>query len=270
ALVVLRQDRARRRERVIAELPGRRLEVRPHLIHLQRRQRIVAAARRLEHIAAVNLAALQVAGLARPPDLVLRATIERLEPGIAHGPVDDRAILRDGGRAVALDGLRANPEIILVEAPRHGAVVHRAAAGLVAVAETLDPRRPRVRVGPPGDRLTLHVRAQVLALEVAQLVLRSEVRSLEPRAALEPDPLHPGLAGVGGENSAARADADDHDIRLFGCHGSSPALGGLPLQADERAAGEGVLALHVGRRERRMGAGEADEPPAGEVLVAAI
>src|SRR5215472_6050813 len=44
----------------------------------------------------------------------------------------------------------------------------------------------------------------------------------------------------------------------------------LCLQADDRCAGEGVLALHIRRREQRLRAREANEDPAGEVLVAAV
>ena len=79
--------------------------------------------------------------------------------------------------------------------------------------------RARIGVRPPGDRLALRVRAQILPLEVAQLVVRLEVLGLEPRAALEPDDLHAGLAKLGREDAAGRADADDDDIGFFRCHG---------------------------------------------------
>ena len=82
---------------------------------------------------------------------------------------------------------------------------------------------------------------QILALEIAQLVVRLEIRGLEPRAALEPDHFHAGLAELGGEDAAGGADADDHDIGFFGCHGSAlPALGPR-LQADDGLAREGLL-----------------------------
>ena len=103
AVVGLRDDRARRRERVIAELLGAGFEQHAGLIDLQRRQRIFALARRLEHIAAVDLLALQIAGLARHAELVFGLVVERLELGIAQRPVDERGILRDGRGAVALD-----------------------------------------------------------------------------------------------------------------------------------------------------------------------
>src|SRR5207248_3451428 len=89
SLIRLRDDRARRRERVIAELARGRFEVLAGLIHLQRGQRIVAPARRLEHVAAVDLLSLQVAGLAGNTQLVFGAIVIRLEFRVADRPVDD-------------------------------------------------------------------------------------------------------------------------------------------------------------------------------------
>src|SRR5262249_55158590 len=154
------------------------------------------------------LLALQIAGLARHADLVLGALVEGLELGVAHGPIDDGGILRNGGGAVALDGVRAHPEVIFVKAPGDGTVVDGATARLIAVALGRDRSGPRARIGAPGDRLTLGIRAQVLALEVAQLVLRREVLGAQARAALEPDHLHAGLTELGRENAAGSADAD--------------------------------------------------------------
>src|SRR5882672_2298411 len=111
---------------MIAELLGRRFEVHADLIHVQRRQRIVALAWRLEDVAALDLLALHIAGLARDAEIVFGAIVIGLELGVAHRPVDDGGVLRNGGSAVALDGLRAHPEIILMEAPGNRAVMNRA------------------------------------------------------------------------------------------------------------------------------------------------
>ena len=70
-----------------AELARAVREDRAGLVYLQRRQRIVALARRLERIAAVDLRALEIAGLAGNAELILGAVIERLEIGIAQRPV---------------------------------------------------------------------------------------------------------------------------------------------------------------------------------------
>ena len=91
----LRDDRARRRERVIAELLASPSSNRsPRLIATQRRQRIFAPARRLEHVAAVDLASLQIAGLARHAELVFGPIVIRLELGVAQRPVGERGVLR--------------------------------------------------------------------------------------------------------------------------------------------------------------------------------
>ena len=94
----------------------------------------------------------------------------------------------------------------------------------------------------------------------------------QARTALEADDFHAGFAELGREDPAGRADADDDDIGLFGCHGSCPPQRGfgLRLQADDGRACERVLALHVRWREQRLRAGKARPDPAGEVLVAAV
>jgi hypothetical protein len=102
---------------VVAELPGAGFEQHRRLLHAQWRQRIVALPRCLEGIAALDLLASQVAGLAGHADLVLGLVVERLEIGIAEWPVGERRIGGDCGRAVALDGAGAGVEIVLVEAP---------------------------------------------------------------------------------------------------------------------------------------------------------
>src|SRR5580704_17437897 len=107
-----------------------------------------------------------------------------------------------------------------MHAPRHRAVMHGAAAGLVAVVLPRHWIGARIGVGPPGDRLALGVWAQVEPLEITQLVMRIEVRCLEARAALQADHLHAGLAELGRDNAAYGAGANDDDVSLLGCHGS--------------------------------------------------
>ena len=103
---------------MIAELLGAGLEQQsPTGRRISGLQRVFALARRLEDVAAVDLLALDVAGLARDAKLVLGLIVERLEFGIAHRPVGRPRSLRDGGCAVALDGLGAHAEIVFVQAP---------------------------------------------------------------------------------------------------------------------------------------------------------
>ena len=186
-LVGLRDDGARRRERVIAELLGAFLENERRIVDQERRQRELALPRRLEDVAARDLAALQVAGFAGNAEIVFGAVVIRLEIVVAQWPVGDRAVLRDGGCAVALDRLRAGAKIVVMEAPRHRAVMDRAAADLGAVVERRQRHRARAGIGPPGDGLALGVGAQLLALEITQLVLAGEVRGGVTRTALEAD-----------------------------------------------------------------------------------
>ena len=236
-LIRLREDRARRRKRMIAQLARAGFEEHARLIHEQWRQRIFAAARRFEHVAAVDLASLQIARLARHAELVFGAIVEGLEIGVAQRPVGQRGILRNRRRSVALHRLRPRAEVVLVKAPRDRAVVDRAAACLIAVIQHRERIRARLRVRPPGDGLALRVRAQILPLEIAQFVLRLEIRGGEARAALQADHFHARFAKLRREYPARRAHADDDDIRFFGCHGSCPPLRplGPRLQADQWA-----------------------------------
>src|SRR5262249_39622128 len=154
-------------------------------------------------------------------------------------------IFRDRLGAVAGDGVRPRAEIVLVHAPRYGPVVNSAAAGLVAVVLHRDRAGAPIRILPPGDRLALDVRPQLLALEVAQLVVRVEVVGGQAGPALEPDHLHPGLAQLGRQNTAGGSHADNDDIGLFGCHGSAPPYLGARLQPDNGQARERVLARQI-------------------------
>src|SRR5262249_39893162 len=99
------------------ELARRLLEDGLGLILAQRRQRIVAPARRLEHVAPVDLLALQVAGLARHPKLIFGAIVVRLEISVAERPVDEGRGLRDRGGAGGPDSLRPGAKIVLVQPP---------------------------------------------------------------------------------------------------------------------------------------------------------
>jgi hypothetical protein len=102
---------------VIAELAGGLVEHRAGLIVLQWRQWIFAPARRLEDVAAENFLAEQIAGLAGDADLVLGLVVERLQVRIAQRPVGERGVGGDRGLAVALDGVGAGAEIVLMKSP---------------------------------------------------------------------------------------------------------------------------------------------------------
>src|SRR5262249_12350331 len=233
--------------------------------------RIVALARRLEHIAAVDLIALQIAGLAGHADLVFGLLVEWLQHRIGQGPVSERAFLRDRSEAISLDGVRARAKIVLMQAPRYGAIVDGAPARWVAVVLRGNPPRPFVPFRPPRHWLPFHIWPQVLPLEIAQLV-KLEIRGLQPWTTLQPDHLEAGLAELGRHDAADSAHSDDDHISLFGCHGSC-SLGirpGLGLQAGDGRTSESLFARKIGRRVIKLRARKADQLPAGEVLVAPI
>src|SRR6266481_4607603 len=98
--------------------------------------------------------------------------------------------------------------------------MHGTATGLIAVALAGDGPCAHIRIRPPGHRLPLGIGAQILALKIAQLVLRAEILGRKPRAALEPNDLHASLAELGRENAARRAHPDNDDVGSLGCHGS--------------------------------------------------
>jgi len=72
---------------VISQLAGSGFEQYSRLIGEQSRQWILAATRRFEDVAALDLAAAEIAGFAGNAKLVLGAIVVRLEIGVAHRPV---------------------------------------------------------------------------------------------------------------------------------------------------------------------------------------
>src|SRR5437899_11142088 len=95
------------------------------------------------------------------------------------------------------------------------------ATGLVAVIQARERIRALIRIPPPGDRLTLYIRPQVAPLEIAQLIVRTEVRRSQTRAALEANDLHARFAEFGREYPSRGSHTDNDDIRPFRCHGFS-------------------------------------------------
>ena len=130
--------------------------------------------------------------------------------------------------------------------------MHRAAARLIAVSQSRQRLSAAIGIGPPGDRLALDIGAQILALEKARLVVRSEPR-LSAVTPLQTSDLNARLAELGCKNAAGGTNADNDDIGFLDRHGSSP-----PLQTDDRLAGKGLRALQIFRGEQRLPAGEAD------------
>src|SRR5207248_4124710 len=108
--------------------------------------------------------------------------------------------------------------------------MHGAAAGLRAVIQRLHRRRTLARIGPPRHRLFFPVRAQILPLEITQLIMRFEIRSPEPRPAFQSQHFDSGFAEFGGEDAARTADTDDYRIGFEARHVRSfswPSFSGL-------------------------------------------
>ena len=74
---------------MISQLASPGFEEDARLIREQSRQRVLAAARRLEHVAAVDFAALQIACLAGYAEFEFGAVVEWLQIGIRQRPVCD-------------------------------------------------------------------------------------------------------------------------------------------------------------------------------------
>src|ERR1700693_6462759 len=89
-LVGFRDERARGREWVITELLGTLLENAGRGVDEQRRQRELALTRRLEDVAALDLASLQIAGFAGHPEIVFGAIVVGFEIGVAERPIGER------------------------------------------------------------------------------------------------------------------------------------------------------------------------------------
>src|SRR3954447_10798372 len=97
-----------------------------------------------------------------------------------------------------------------------------AAAGLVAVTQHPVDARTRVGIRAPRYWVMVGQRSQIEALEVAQLIVRLEIRSLQARAAFEADHFHPNFCELGGDDAPRRAGADDNNVCFFGCHETAP------------------------------------------------
>src|SRR5580700_11339849 len=159
-----------------------------------------------------------------------------------------------------------------MHAPGERAVVDGATACLIAVIQDAHWMRAGAGVWPPGYGLTFPIRAQLLPLEVPQFIVRVEIRGAEARAALQTHDFHSRFAELGREYPPDRAHSDDDHICFFDCHGLCPSRRAFVycLQADHGLARERLFALQIRRREHRLRPGETDEPPAGEVLIAAV
>ena len=71
-----------------------------------------------------------------------------------------------------------------MHAPGYRAIVDGAASRLIAIVLDRDGCGPRIAVGSPGNGLAFDVGAQILPLEITQLIVRIKVLCGESRTAL--------------------------------------------------------------------------------------
>src|SRR5207248_8518114 len=133
--VGLRERRARRRERLVAELLRRLLEERAGVCRLERRIGILARAWAFVRITAGDYLALDVARLAAHAVEVFEAVEVRLELVVGHPPVLARALRGPVIASVAGERAAARLEVPGQEAPREPAPMHGRAADAFAGTE---------------------------------------------------------------------------------------------------------------------------------------
>ena len=209
---------------MIAQRASSLFEDHARLIRHERRQRIFAAARRFEHVAAFDLASLKVSSFAGHAKLVFGTIVEGFQIGVSQGPVGERGILGDRRHSVTFNRVRPHAEVVFVKPPRHGAVMHRAAPCLVAVIQNRQRFRGHIRVRPPGHWLTFRVWTQILPLEVSQFVLSTEIGGSQAWASLEANDFHACFPELGSKYSAYGAHTDNNHISFFDRHSSSLRL----------------------------------------------
>src|SRR5262249_37797804 len=124
--------RGRRRERMQPEALRGLGEDHPGLRHYQRLVGIVVVARTLEDVAALDLLAAQVSGLARGAAELLEAIVIRLEIVVGDAPSLDGHVFRDRGASVACGQMAAQHEFARTEPPGNAVPVRAGAADAVA------------------------------------------------------------------------------------------------------------------------------------------
>ena len=218
-------------EGVVAEVLARLFHDRAGHGLRQRLVRIFVGARPLEHVAARNLRAAQVAGLAGDAADLLEVIVIRLEFVVADGEILDRHLGGNGVAAVTLAEMRLQFVVRRQDPPRQAVPVRARAAKPGAGQERAEPsdrqRRFRRRM-PEGNRLLLRILEQLLAhgiFEIVAHVRQREVLGGHPLgAAFETNNSKSGLGEFAGHDAAGPTDTDHHRIDFLehGCHDAAP------------------------------------------------
>ncbi len=221
--------RGRARERVVAHLLRGLGEQLAGQAGLQRRQRIVGRTGRLVHVAAGDLPALDIAGLAGDAGDLFKLVVVLLEFGIGDAPVLDRHVFRDVLPAVFFLVARADLQLAVVPAPGMAVPVRAGAADAGAhQVGTEAPVGERGLLDIVADGLGVvhrvdHHRVALAEREFVAHPRHGEVFRRRLRAAaLQADHGHAGFREFLAEDAAGPAAADQHYIYFLHClHGRS-------------------------------------------------
>src|SRR6202022_753916 len=199
----------------------------------QRRQWIVAYARRFERIAAGLELPADIAGLAGDRRGIFKLVVIGFELGVSNAPVLDRHVVGDEFLAVALFVIGANFEFQFGPAPGGPAPVPAGAPPPPAGQERAEPahrQRLLLRIVAYGDGVTRGVLHQIVSHDITQLVADIGQRMVALAgtrgAALKCYDLKASLSQFLGKNPAGPAEPNDDDIDFseFGGHGAPPQL----------------------------------------------
>ncbi len=217
---------------MIAEALARRLHDRAGHGLRQRLVRIFVLARPFEHVAAGDLLAAQVAGLAGDAAELLEVVVVGLELVIADREILDRHLGRNGVPAVALVQMAAQIVVGRHQPPRRAVPVRaraaerRCRAGTSRAAASAAPS-PRANAAASAVSIC-GVLEQLLAHRVFQIVAHAREREVLARralgAALEADDVEARLGQFARHDAAGPADADHDRIDFLenGRHVASP------------------------------------------------
>jgi hypothetical protein len=233
----LRGVRRRPRERMIAGIARCIGEHFTRQNRRQRRQRIVAGARRLERIAACLDPATDIAGLAGDRRGIFELVVIGLELGVADAPVLDRHVVGDELLAIAVLIIGADLEFHVGPAPGVAAPVHAGTADDFTGQERPEPahrQRLLLRIVAHGDGVARGVLHQIVSHDITQLVAdigqRIVALARTRRAALKGYDFQAGFSEFLGKNPAGPAEPNNDDIDLseFGGHGAPQLMSEMP------------------------------------------
>ena len=209
-------------KRVIAHLTSGFIENHRQLGALERRQRIIAAARAFEHVTAFDLLPFDIARFTGCPGVAFKFVVERFDVVIGNAPVLHLHSVEEFLFAVALHRLAVALEIVRQKTPGHAVPVGARAADVHAEligVEFAQRQRLLDRIVTKRQgfhRRRLHDRA---AADETQLVSinggREIITGVSPRATLNRHDIQPRQRQLIRHQRSGPSEADDHCIDLL-------------------------------------------------------